>query len=169
MSYITALCGFVTFYNDQTPPDVLCKVFREYKQSQIAGDSICGKIKKQFVAFRVKGSLMEHIDGMISDPKYVESKEKLDEVKLDLEYRWSTGLSKVIIMLGGLMSACLVMLFSEEGRLLRNYWYVGVGEFLLAVVVVLVTVSKYRKMEGYYEKKYKTLLNIDSSCVVNVE
>lgn len=169
VSYVTGLCGFISFYNDQTPLDILCRVFREYKQSQITGDGIRGKIKKQFAVFRVQKSLVEYIEGMISQPKYVESKEKLGEVKLDLEYRWSTGLTKVIVMLGGLTSAFLIMLSSEGGGLLRKYWHVGVGEVVLAIIVILITVSKYRKMEEYYEEKYKTLLNIDSSCAVKVE
>lgn len=169
LSYVTGLCGFISFYKDQTPLDVLCKVFREHKQSQITGDGIRGKIKKQFVVFRVQKSLVEYIEDMISEPKYVESKEKLGEVKLDLEYRWSTALNKAIVMLGGIMSAFLIMLSSEGGGLLRKYWYVGIGEVVLAIIVIPITVNKYRKMEEYYEKKYKTLLNIDSSCAVGVE
>ncbi|WP_143225485.1 hypothetical protein [Actinomyces oris] len=159
ISYFVGVGGFILFYINETPPDMMRKVFLKHKESQIGDSGIFSRVKKLFVRFRT-GDLIEHIDRRISSSESTEVTNELNAIKLQLTYEWFTPFIKLVIALGGVLSAFSVML-SDEGKLLQRYWVVAIIEIILAIIVIVITPIKCRGMEKQYENKYKALLGIE--------
>lgn len=164
VAFLIGLGGFVQFYENFTPFDVLNGMYRTYRQSKIEDKDMWGKLKRK-LAHPWGPGLVDYVTGKVEEFQNNgngEGEEKAKELLLDLKHwKFKAFIEGVFIMGGGVVSAVL-MLFSDEGDFSRCALYLGVIELILFLIVAGVTSKAFKEKEEYLRKKYETLLKFQS-------
>ena len=164
VAFLIGLGGFVQFYENFTPFDVLNGMFRTYKQSKIKDKGMWGKLKRQ-LAHPWGPGLVDYVTWKVKEFHYKgdgEGEEKANVLLLDLSpWKFKVLIEGVFIMGGGVVSAVL-MLFSDDGDFSWCALYLVGIETILFFIVVGVTSKAFKEKEEYFRKKYETLLEFQS-------